>query len=309
MNNIELCVFGFCIFIAFLTITGLITWLFKKTEAVVTFNKRMGSLWVLILLFTLALAFNKAVATIFFLILSVASFIEYQKMIGIKFSDKKPYFLTYFLIPLQYYFLYKGWMILFLIFIPLSIFVLVPAVGIVHRNCENVWRNCMLDYIGLILTVYCMGYMAVYLTFPYMTEPTALGLLVYILILSLMCDFFQAIFGQTIGKHKILPKVSPNKTWEGLIGGMILTGVLSYYMGKYLTSYSAIELFIFGCCLAVCCFGADVTISSIKRWIGVKDTGNILPGHGGLLDRFDSILFSAPVLYFYVILTQNILIH
>jgi len=138
---------------------------------------------------------------------------------------------------------------------------------------------------------------------------SAVGLLVYILILSLMCDFFQAIFGQTIGKHKILPKISPNKTWEGLIGGTLLTGVLSYSMGIYLTPYGASELFILGCCLGLCCFGADVTISSIKRWIGVKDTGKLLPGHGGLMDRFDSILLSAPVLFFYTVLSQNITIH
>lgn len=117
-------------------------------------------------------------------------------------------------------------------------------------------------------------------------------------------DTFAYLSGMAAGKHRLFPSVSPGKTWEGSIGGALMTvatAIVVYYFSRSLTVVDwiimALITIIFGT------FG-DLFESLLKRRAGVKDSGTIMPGHGGLLDRFDSILFTAPVILSYIILKQ-----
>ena len=118
-------------------------------------------------------------------------------------------------------------------------------------------------------------------------------------------DTFAYFVGCSIGKHKLAPKVSPKKTIEGAIGGVVGTvGVMSLY-GLYLNSYikainiPMVHFVVIGLITAIVSQLGDLGASSIKRYVNIKDYGFILPGHGGILDRFDSIMFIAPIIYFY----------
>ena len=102
----------------------------------------------------------------------------------------------------------------------------------------------------------------------------------------------QFTFGKLFGKHKIMPKVSPNKTWEGFIGGLIATTVIGYYMG-FLTPLHSWQLIVVSFSVALFGFIGDAIVSAIKRDFGVKDMGDAIPGHGGYLDRIDSLTTSA----------------
>lgn len=115
------------------------------------------------------------------------------------------------------------------------------------------------------------------------------------------CAYYS---GKNFGKKKLIPEVSPNKTVEGFIGGIVgsIVGVLIWgYINRGLSFnwYQLIVLAIVGSVIAVI---GDLTASLIKRYTGIKDYGNIMPGHGGILDRFDSILFVAPVVYYYIVI-------
>ena len=122
--------------------------------------------------------------------------------------------------------------------------------------------------------------------------------LILLVLLTELNDVFQYLSGKFFGKKKITPRISPNKTWEGFLGGLVLTigfaNLLSFYLlpdkGFVLYSIMGLLIGVFGFC-------GDIYISSIKRYAGVKDTGNLIPGHGGLLDRIDSLLFITPVYY------------
>ena len=126
------------------------------------------------------------------------------------------------------------------------------------------------------------------------------------------CDTFAYFTGKTIGKHKLAPQLSPKKTIEGSIGGIIGAGVMGYLYTVIFARFDTliIRLEIVWVVIAVI-LGAlisqvgDLAASAIKRYFDQKDYGYILPGHGGILDRFDSFLFVAPVIYIIVILTQN----
>ena len=110
---------------------------------------------------------------------------------------------------------------------------------------------------------------------------------------------FQFIWGKLLGRHKIIPKISPNKTWEGFVGGIITTTVIGFFL-RFLTPLNEVEAI--GVSFLVACAGfiGDVVVSAVKRDIGLKDTGSLIPGHGGLLDRIDSLSISGPVFFYLV---------
>ena len=122
------------------------------------------------------------------------------------------------------------------------------------------------------------------------------------LICTWACDSGAYFTGRFLGKTKIAPNLSPNKTFEGSLGGLagsVIAGLITGWLIIGLPWYHALAL---GSLLGVLCQLGDLSESAIKREIGVKDFGNIMPGHGGMLDRLDSLLFSGPMVYYYVVL-------
>ncbi len=109
-------------------------------------------------------------------------------------------------------------------------------------------------------------------------------------------DVFQYVWGKLFGRHKITPTVSPNKTWEGFIGGALTATAVGALLA-FVTPFAAWQAALFALAVAVLGFTGDVTLSAVKRDAGVKDFSEVLPGHGGVLDRFDSTCFAAPVFF------------
>ncbi|NJB82606.1 phosphatidate cytidylyltransferase [Wenyingzhuangia aestuarii] len=120
------------------------------------------------------------------------------------------------------------------------------------------------------------------------------------IILIWSTDTFAYLTGKAIGKHKLYEKISPNKTIEGSVGGLIFTLITATILSKYFTQYSLTEWL--GLSIVISIFGGlgDLVESMFKRAANIKDSGNLIPGHGGVLDRFDSLLFASPFIYFYL---------
>jgi phosphatidate cytidylyltransferase len=127
--------------------------------------------------------------------------------------------------------------------------------------------------------------------------------LLFILIWS--SDTFAYLAGKFFGKHKMMPKISPKKTWEGFVGGVILTVILSFFVEKYFAEMRG-NWIVVGLLVSVFAPIGDLVESKLKRNFGVKDSGNIIPGHGGILDRLDSFLICVPIVYLYFILEKFI---
>jgi len=121
--------------------------------------------------------------------------------------------------------------------------------------------------------------------------------IIFIVVVTELNDVFQYLMGKFFGKHKIVPKISPNKTLEGFIGGVFLTIILSNILGFFLLNSTILTNTILGFILGISGFCGDVFMSYLKRKNDIKDTGNLLPGHGGLLDRMDSLVFNAPIFF------------
>ncbi|MHC1702837.1 MAG: phosphatidate cytidylyltransferase [Tenuifilaceae bacterium] len=108
------------------------------------------------------------------------------------------------------------------------------------------------------------------------------------------------LFGMSIGKHRLFPRISPKKSWEGFIGGILVTGLVAWVISMFFDNISVNHWIAIGFISAIMGVFGDLVESMFKRSLGVKDSGKFLPGHGGLLDRFDAVLLSIPVVYAYL---------
>lgn len=149
--------------------------------------------------------------------------------------------------------------------------------------------------VGLIICLFSFSHLV-------FIRETELGInaIIFVVVVTELNDVFQYLMGKFFGKHKIVPSISPNKTLEGFLGGVFLTIILSNILGFFLLKSSIPTNIIFGLILGIFGFFGDVFISNIKRKTNVKDTGNLLPGHGGLLDRMDSLIFNASIFFWLI---------
>lgn len=124
--------------------------------------------------------------------------------------------------------------------------------------------------------------------------------MLYLVFLTQLNDVAQFLWGKALGRHKVIPQVSPNKTVEGLLGGIATTVGLALLLAPWLTPFTRREALIAGVILGLGGFLGDVVISALKRDLGIKDSGTLLPGHGGILDRVDSLTYTAPLFFHFV---------
>ncbi len=134
------------------------------------------------------------------------------------------------------------------------------------------------------------------------------GLIIISIFITLwMTDSAAYFIGSAIGKHKLFPRVSPNKSWEGAIAGFIFAVITLVVLKTFMLDFlDWVDIIVFGVIIGIFGQVGDLIESLVKRDAGVKDSSNIIPGHGGIFDRFDSLLFSAPIIYLYLILIKNL---
>lgn len=158
-------------------------------------------------------------------------------------------------------------------------------------------------FLKFIIGLFYIGGGCIFLTMiPYKNDAFAKLLIMGIFILIWVNDSFAYLVGKSIGKTKLFPSVSPKKTVEGTLGGFIFALVAAYIMATQETLISHWQWIILACVIVIAGSLGDLIESKLKRGAGVKDSGAILPGHGGMLDRLDSLVFAAPFAY----LTLNI---
>ena len=156
--------------------------------------------------------------------------------------------------------------------------------------------------LGLVLTVFSLSHIALLRELPDATNPVggSLGWVVFLLLITQLNDVAQYVFGKCFGRHPIAPRASPKKTVEGFVGGVAMSAIVAAWIGPFVTPLDSVAGLLTGAALAVAGFGGDMAISAVKRGFGVKDAGNLLPGHGGILDRVDSLIATSPLFFYFV---------
>jgi phosphatidate cytidylyltransferase len=266
-------------------------------------QQRMTSWCWMVGIFALVLGLNHSIALFFFGFLSFLAFKEYISLIPTRRADRRVLFWAYLAIVIQYYWISIHWYIMFLIFIPIYAFLFLPMRMVIAGETQGFLKAIGTLHWGLMLTVFSLGHLAYLLMLPDRGNPIAgsAGLLLYLVFLTEINDIAQYIWGKSFGRHPVTPTVSPNKTWEGLLGGIITTTTLAIAIAPWLTPFDWIHALGIGAIVSCAGFIGDVTISALKRDLGVKDSGSSIPGHGGILDRIDSLTYTAPLFFHFTV--------
>ena len=290
--------------VALLTVASLVGYALErratKPESIATvrnLNARTRSWWVMVLVVGGAILLGPTTTVVLFAILSFMALREFWTLTPSRRGDHYALFLSFFVVlPYHYYLLGTGWYGMFVIFIPVYAFLLLPAVATLMGDTnEFLARSAKVQW-GLMLTVFSISHAPALLMLD-TGVPSAL-LLVYLIIVVQLSDVFQYVWGKLIGKHRFSPNISPSKTIEGLVGGglsAILVGMALHRM----TPFSPLQAAAVSTVIVVAGFFGGFVLSAIKRDLKAKDWGYIIEGHGGVLDRVDSLTFAAP-LFFHV---------
>jgi phosphatidate cytidylyltransferase len=263
---------------------------------------RMRSWRVIVLLLLGSILLSGVTSLLLFAFISYLALKEYFSLIPTRRVDRRVLFWAYLAIPLQYWWAYCDWYGMFIIFIPVYMFLIIPMRLVSLEDTDGFLRSAGTIQWGLMITVFCLSHAAWLLVLPASVNPAGggAGLVFYLVALTEFNDVFQYLWGKSLGRKKIIPRVSPNKTWVGFHGGVATTGVLAAIIGPYLTPMHWRAALISGFIIGFGGFLGDVTVSALKRDLGIKDSGRLLPGHGGILDRVDSLTFTAPLFLHYI---------
>ena len=261
---------------------------------------RIRTWWVIIVLFSLAMLSPHWLALTFFALVSFMALKEFLTLAPSRQSDRVPLLWMFIAIPINYWLIGIGWYGMFVVFIPVYVFLFLPARMVVAGDTQGFLRTASQLHWGLMTTVFAFSHVAFLLVLPADGLQTGALLVLFLVGLTEFNDIAQYLWGKSFGRIRVTPKVSPNKTLAGLLGGIATTAVLAMTLGPLLTPLNWSMALLAGVIIGITGFCGDVVMSAIKRDIGVKDSGTLLPGHGGILDRLDSLIFTAPVFFHFI---------
>jgi len=282
-----------------------IVWVVGRLRPVLDLDElrqRIRSWWIMALVFLLALALTRTISLVFFGFVSFLALKEYLSLIPTRRADRSVLFLAYLTIPIQYLWVGVEWYGMFIIFVPVYMFLLLPMRMVLVGETAGFLRSVGTLHWGLMMTVFSLSHIAYLLVLPAAVNPNGAGaaLVLYLVFLTQGNDVAQYLWGRSLGRHRVVPTVSPNKTWEGLLGGVATTVALGLVLAPLLTPFGRREAVVATLLIGFGGFIGDIVISALKRDLGIKDSGTLLPGHGGILDRIDSLTYTAPLIFHFV---------
>lgn len=294
----------FAIFAGVLLIASSIGFVLKQragtqvSPVIDNLNARINAWWIMLIVLATAILLGKIAFIVLFGLISLFALREFISLLPTRRGDYFPLLISfYFMIPYQYYLVYTDWYGLYSIFIPLYAFLLIPIASLKQEDTKHFLERSAKIQWGLMICVFCVSYVPALLNLNLIHyHGDKIWLAMWLIMVVQASDVLQYVCGKLFGKHKVAPILSPSKTIEGLIGGVILASALGVAM-KWLTPFNLWQAAAIG--LVVCIFGffGGLVMSAIKRDRGVKDWGQLIQGHGGMLDRIDSVCFSAPIFF------------
>jgi phosphatidate cytidylyltransferase len=252
----------------------------------------------MVILIGIAFYFGKIGVIVLFAFASFTALREFITLTDTRRGDHYALVVAFFVVlPLQYYLIAIAWYGLYSIFIPVYAFLFMPIVAALRGETTRFMERIAVAQWALMLAVFCVSHVPALITLQIPGyEGRALLLIAFLALVVQSSDVLQYVWGKLFGKHKIAPLLSPSKTWEGFIGGVAsatLIGTALYSITPF-TPWQALAMAFVICIMG---FFGGLVLSAIKRDRGVKDWGAMIEGHGGMLDRLDSVIFAAPVFF------------
>jgi phosphatidate cytidylyltransferase len=267
-------------------------------SGIANLNTRIKAWWVMVSAMTIAFLFGKTGVVVLFAFISFAALREFVTLTHTRRGDHWILLgMFVIIIPAQYWLLWTEWYGLFAIFIPVYCFLAMPTLTALSGDTSRFLERIAEQQWAIMLSVYCISHVPALLILPIAgDENKGLWLIAFLIATVQGSDVLQYIWGKLAGQHKVAPKISPSKTWEGLIGGVLSASLIGALLYK-LTPFSPFQAGIMAALSCMMGFFGGLVASAIKRDRGVKDWGHMIEGHGGMLDRADSLIFAAPVFF------------
>lgn len=259
---------------------------------------RVNAWWVMVAIFAAGFLLGPAATILLFALTSFYTLREFLSLTPTRPADYWPLVAAFYVfLPLQYWLVFIGWYGLFSILIPVYAFLVIPSLAALGADPQGFLARVARVQWGLTLTVYCVSHAPALLVLPIPGfEGRGFLLLFFLVAVVQISDVMQYVFGKLLGRTKMAPVISPSKTWEGLVGGglaAVLVGAALHWITPFTPLGAA------GMAAAIVAMGAfgGLALSAVKRSLGAKDWGTMVRGHGGVLDRMDSVCFAAPVFF------------
>lgn len=261
-------------------------------------NARIAAWWVMVIGLSLAFLAGKTGVVLLFALCSFAALREFLTLTHRARADHLGLAASFFIVlPVQYVLIWTEWYGLYAIFIPVYVFLLLPVLTALRGNPTDFLSRVSQTQWALMICVFCISHVPAFLSLQIDGyEGRNVILIAYLIFVVQLSDVMQYVWGKLLGKTKIAPSLSPSKTWEGFVGGVasaIAVGTALFWM----TPFSPLQAA--GLCLIITLMGlfGGLVMSAIKRDRGVKDWGHLIAGHGGFIDRLDSVIFAAPIFF------------
>jgi phosphatidate cytidylyltransferase len=261
-------------------------------------NSRIAAWWGMVVLMSLAFLGGQTGVMILFAICSFAALREFMTLTRTRRADHWAVAATFFVVlPVHYALVWIDWYGLYTVFIPVYAFLLLPILAALRGDAENYLSRVAETQWALMTCVFCISHVPALL---HLKIPGFIGgnvlLIAFLVFVVQFSDVMQYVWGKLLGRTKIAPTLSPSKTVEGLVGG-VLTASLAGACLWWMTPFTFVEAGLLSLVITSMGFLGGLVMSAIKRDRGIKDWGHLIPGHGGFIDRLDSVIFSAPIFF------------
>jgi phosphatidate cytidylyltransferase len=267
-------------------------------STLVNLQTRIKAWWLMMAVIFGAFLLGTNGVIVLFAFVSFAALREYVTLTHFRRSDHWILLAMFLLVlPAQYLLIWWDWYGLFSIFIPVYCFLVMPALAATMGDTDRFLDRVAEQQWGVMLAIYCVSHIPALATLRIEGfEGKELLLIAFLIVTVQGSDVLQYIFGKLFGRRLLAPRVSPSKTWEGLVGGLAVSSLLGAALFP-LTPYGPLgagALAALSCMMGVL---GGLVASAVKRDRGIKDWGHLIDGHGGMLDRADSLIFAAPVFF------------
>lgn len=261
-------------------------------------NARINAWWVMVAVIGLACLGGRTGVVLLFGLISFFALREFITLAPTRRGDHWALIAGFFVfLPLQYLYIAQDWYSMYSIMIPVYAFLFLPILSCFGRDSTRFLERNAATQWGLMISVYCISHVPalLYLQIPGYEERNLL-LVIFLIIVVQSSDVLQYVWGKLFGKRKIAPNLSPSKTVEGFVGGILSSTALGASL-YWITPFTPLEAALLALVITLMGFFGGLVMSAIKRDRGVKDWGAMIEGHGGILDRLDSVCFSAPIFF------------
>jgi phosphatidate cytidylyltransferase len=267
-------------------------------ETIANVNARIGAWWLMSAAFLVATLTGGVGSLVLFALVSLLALREFVTLSPTSRADHRALAWAFFVVvPLQYVLVGVEWYGLFSIMIPVYVFLLLATRMVLAGETENFLERAATVQWALMACVYCVSYAPALLLLDIDGYDASGGkLLLFLVVVVQASDVLQFVWGKLLGRRRIVPTISPNKTWEGFAGGVACATLLGTGLW-WATPFNPWQAAAMSLLICLAGFAGGLVMSAIKRDRGVKDYGGLLPGHGGVLDRIDSLLFAAPIFF------------